>query len=73
MKVILKIRANEGYSPEQVGEEHNLTTVGELKEWLEGYDDDAEIVTDNVNNRYGANYGRIVDCYEHYDDEKEDE
>lgn len=73
MKIILKIRANEGYAPEQVSEEHNLTTVGELKDWLEGYDDDTEIVTDDVNNKYGAHYGMIVDCYENYDDEQEDE
>lgn len=55
-KIILRIRGNMGYSADQV----NSITVGELKDLLEGYDDDMEIVTKNTNNKYGANFGEII-------------
>ena len=55
-KIILKIRGNEGYNADQV----NSMTVGELRDLLEGYDDDMEIVTENTDNRYGANFGEII-------------
>ncbi len=55
-KIILRIRGNMGYGADQV----NSITVGELRNLLEGYDDDMEIVTENTSNRYGANFGEII-------------
>ena len=59
--MILNIKANEGYEPEQV-ENARCITVGELKEWLEQFDDDEKIITKDLNNKYGADYGIICDC-----------
>lgn len=71
MKIALRIRANEGYSASQV----KGITVGELRRWLEDYDDDTEIVTHDLNSRYGAAWGKIAQYQplEDADDEDEDE
>ena len=61
IKFVLNIRANEGYNADQV---ESFTTVGDLKSLLEGYDDDVEVITHNLNNQYGANYGVVVDTEE---------
>ena len=73
--LILKIRSNEGYAPDQVTERHCAMTVGDLRRLLEDYDDDLQIVTDDENNSRGANYGLIEagQWGDEYDDESEDE
>lgn len=76
MKIALRIRSNEGYDAEQATERHNTLTVRDLREALEGYEDDTEIVTLDLNNRYGADWGIIArgeTIEEIYDDEEEDE
>lgn len=59
-KIILKIKANEGYNADQVAERNSLMTVGELKDLLEGFDDSDEIVIQDLNNDYGASFGSII-------------
>lgn len=73
MKILLNIKSNEGYAPDQVTERNSVVTVGDLKEWLEGYDDDVEIVTNDLNNSRGANYGAIVNVDECFDDTEEED
>lgn len=58
-KVKIEIRSNEGYAADQVTERHNTMTVGDLRRQLEDYDDDAEIVTYDLNNERGASWGLI--------------
>lgn len=67
-KLVLEINANEGYSIDQV---RGRITVGDLKRYLEDVDDDVEIVTKDLNNSYGANWGVVREFYE--DDCEEDE
>lgn len=69
MKVELQIRANEGYS---AGDVQGVMTVGNLRRLLEYYDDDDMVITNNLNNRYGANYGVVVGVSEDYGDEDEE-
>ena len=66
------IHSNEGYGADQV---RGRITVGELRNMLEGYDDNDEIVTFDLNNRRGASYGTIdVDEWiEEVDEDEEDE
>lgn len=72
MKVILNIRSNEGYSADQV---ESRLSVGELKDALEEFDDDAEVIVFNESNRYGANYGILTGRLDvdYSDDEEEEE
>lgn len=73
MKLTLDIRANEGYSAADAAECGSIT-VGELRAMLEGYDDVVQIVTNDLNNRRGAHFGRIVaEWLDEVDDEDEDE
>jgi len=58
MRVALRMRANEGYNAEQAAEKGTIT-VGELRELLEGLEDDTEIVTLDLNNGRGARWGTI--------------
>lgn len=58
-KVKIEIRSNEGYNASQVTERHNTMTVGDLRRQLEDYDDDAELVTYDLNNERGASWGLI--------------
>lgn len=71
MKIVIGIKSNEGYSANQV----NGIKVKLLKEMLEDFDDEDEIITYDFNNKYGANYGKltanIID--EEDDDDEEDE
>ena len=71
MKILLEIEGARGYGSEQV----KSITVGQLKEMLEGYDDNTEIVTHDETNRYGASYGiiRYVTEDEYYDEDEEEE
>lgn len=62
-KIALRIRSNEGYNAEQATERHRTMTVKELREILEYYDDDTEIVTLDLNNGYGAKWG-VIDRWE---------
>ena len=65
------IEANrEGYSPEQC--ERHTMTAGELRAYLEDYDDDTEIY---ISNDHGYTYGSIHydDISERYEDEEEEE
>ena len=72
MIIKIEIRPNEAYSPEDL--QSRLMTVGELREALEGYEDDDQIVTFDLGNYRGANYGYISDVeeLEEKDDEDED-
>lgn len=74
MKIKLDIRSNEGYTANQVTERHNTITVGELRKMLEDYEDDAEIVTYDLNNERGASWGLISTGWpeEIYDDEEDE-
>lgn len=73
-KIKFNIRSNEGYSANQVSERHNTITVGELREMLEDYDDDTEIVTYDLNNERGASWGLICNEYpDEITDDEEDE
>ena len=68
-KLVLEIKANEGYSIKQV---RGRITVGDLRTYLEDFDDDMEIVTKDLNNSYGADWGVVCDYYEEdIDDEEE--
>ncbi len=68
-KLQLEINGAMGYGAEQV----RSITVGELKEMLECYDDNDEIVTHDETNRYGASYGSIIEINEVDDEDEEDE
>lgn len=67
MKLYLDGRRN-GYSPKQCG---RTMTVGELINWLEQFDEDAEVFIRNDN---GYTYGNINEqsFEEDYDDDDED-
>lgn len=56
MQYQLTIEPNQGYSPDQT----TSITVGELKEMLDGLEDDAEICTYSPDNRHGAAYGGLT-------------
>lgn len=69
MKIVIGIKSNEGYSASQV----NGIKVKLLKEMLEDFDDDDEIITYDFNNKYGANYGKLTANIIDEDDDEEDE
>ena len=74
MIIKLEIRPNEAYSPKDL--QSRLMTVAELREALEDYEDDDQIVTFDLGNYRGANYGYISDVEELEEDaldENEDE
>lgn len=74
MIVKLSVCPNDGYSAAQIAERKNILTVGELRELLEGYDDDTPIVTyDELNHGRGACWGYVADVEEYIEDEDEDE
>ena len=56
-KLIITISSREGYAEDQVS---GGLTVGELKDLIEGYDDDYEIVTEDISNQHGAKFGKIL-------------
>lgn len=66
---MLKIRGSQGYAIDQA----KTITVGELKELIQGYDNEDEIVLYDMNNGYGAKFGTIVDIEEDYDDEDDED
>lgn len=76
--LILPVSNNEGYGAYQV---YTTTTLAELLEAVEIaidlYGNDAIIVTKDIGNRYGAQYGglslRLDDIYEADPDEDEDD
>jgi len=68
MKIILRVSPNQGYGPEQV----KGIKVLDLKELLEQYNDDDEIITLDGGNRYGAKYGKLyAEVEDIYEDEEE--
>ena len=68
MILTLDIRANEGYCAADAA--RHTITVGELRAMLEDYDDDVRIVSRDLNNPRGADYGAIVaEWLEEADDE----
>ena len=71
MIIKFEIRPNEAYSPKDLGT--RLMTVGELREALEGYEDDAQIVTFDLSNYRGANYGYIAYVEELDEDELDED
>lgn len=74
MIIKIEIRPNEAYSPKDL--QSRLMTVGELREALEDYEDDDQIVTFDLGNYRGASYGYISyveELEEGEDDEDEDE
>lgn len=71
MRVALRMRANEGYNAEQAADKGTIT-VGELRELLEGLEDDTEIVTLDLGNAHGARWG-IIDRWEPIADFQDDE
>lgn len=74
MKYQIDIQANEGYGADQI---RYTITVGELREMLEGLNDEDEIVTRDLNNQRGASFGSIsrylteAEDEEDYDEEDE--
>lgn len=60
----IQIRSNCGYDAKGALDYANTMTVGQLREMLEGLDDDTLIVTDDLSNRRGANWGVVSDAYE---------
>lgn len=60
-KVMLKlcIHSNESYCAGDVRDRNRLITVAELRDMLEGYPDDMQIVTYDLNNSRGAAWGSI--------------
>lgn len=68
MKLVLNVRGNQGYGPDQV----RGMNVRELIEMLEGYEPDTEIVLNDVGNTYGAAWGNILDVEENFADEGEE-
>lgn len=72
MIIKIEIRPNEAYSPKDL--QTRLMTVAELREALEDYEDDDQIVTFDLGNYRGASYGYIADIEELEEDgEDEDE
>lgn len=71
MIIKIEIRPNEAYSLKDL--QSRLMTVGELREALEDYEDDDQIVTFDLGNYRGANYGYISDVEELEEEEEEDE
>lgn len=55
MKYQMAIQSNEGYGADQV----KGIKAWELKEMIEHLDDDDEIVLYDLNNGYGAQFGKI--------------
>lgn len=56
MKYQLKVEGSMGYGADQV----NSITVGELIEVLRELDENAELVTYDTNNAYGAQFGQLT-------------
>lgn len=69
----LTIYPNAAYSPDALTKERDIFTIGIMRDWLEGYDDDVPIILyDDSNNGRGACWGYIADVDESVEDEKED-
>lgn len=57
--VKIDIVSNAGYDAQQAAENFHTLTVGQLREMLEGFDDDMLIVTYDEGNRRGACWGTL--------------
>lgn len=60
MKLRINIDGAQGYDADQATKNGSTITVGDLRSWLDDYDDDDEIVTYDTSNTYGAAWGRIL-------------
>jgi hypothetical protein len=62
--LIMNVNPNQGYAPDQIS---NRLTLGELRDMIEeaivDYGDDAEVITLDSGNVYGAKYGSISTVY----------
>lgn len=74
MRINLNIESNLGYSADQINRAMSLGDLLEAVEMaIEEWGEDAEVVIHQMNNRYGANFGRIVsyDVFENPEDDEE--
>lgn len=59
-RISINVEGNLGYSPDQI---ESRITLGDLleqvQEAIEEWGEDAEVVLHQMNNRYGASYGRL--------------
>lgn len=69
VKYQLTVSGSQGYSADQI---KSSITVAELREMLEGLEDDAEVVIYDNANGYGASFGRITRYIEEADSEEEE-
>lgn len=69
MKYQLEISANRGYGADQI----TGTTVADLRQMLEGLEDDDVIITHDESNRYGASYGELLGYLEECEIEEDEE
>lgn len=76
-KVLLAVTNNQGYGPDQVSGSMTLGALRDaLEEAINTYGEEAEIVTKETGNRYGARYGSVdiyADTFVGVDEEGEDE
>lgn len=75
MIIKLEVYPNAGYSANQAIENRHTLTVGTLRSLLADYDDDAQIVTYDPTNTYGAKWGVLAadQWLDEIEDEDEDE
>lgn len=57
--LIMNINPNQGYAPDQVKKMTLLELRGYVEEAIEDYGEDAEFVTLDGGNAYGAKYGSL--------------
>lgn len=71
-RVNLSIESNLGYSADQIERPMNLGDLLEaVQDAIDEWGEDAEVVIHQINNRYGANFGRIV-SYDVFGSDDED-
>ena len=77
MRIKMNVNGNQGYGPDQIESPISLGDLLEqVQEAIMEWGEDAEVVLHQVNNRYGANYGNLVegfDLFESADDDDEGE
>ena len=77
MRIKMNVNGNQGYAPDQIESPIKLSELLEqVEQAIMEWGEDAEVVLHQVNNRYGANYGNLVDgfdLFESADDNDEEE
>ena len=77
--VTLPIHPNSGYNAEQVSSRMTLADLAEMiQDAIEKFGEDSVVVTHDLGNRYGANFGRIdqfqdIELVENDDEDGEEE